>query len=210
MPISPEKLREGLDRLFRYIGHSPHPEIIRTGFAHIEFEALHPFKDGNGRIGRMLITLILWSSGVISSPHFYISRYMDEHKEMYIECMRRVSAENDWNGWALFFLQAVEAQANYNLKAARSIRELYEEMKQVFSEVTGSKHAISMLDAVFANPIFRNQQISRRTKIAPGNVNRFTKALQADGQGLLRVVKEAAGRRSAIYAFEPLLEIIRV
>jgi Fic family protein len=210
VPISPEKLGEGMDRLFDYIASTAHPEILRTGFAHIEFEALHPFKDGNGRIGRMLITLILWNSGVISTPNFYISRYMEEHKAEYIEGMRQVSESNDWDGWALFFLKAVEAQANYNLEVARKIRALYETMKLVFSDVTGSKHAISILDSVFTNPIFRNQQISRHSKIPQATVNRFTKALLADDRGLLRTVSEAAGRRSAVYAFEPLLKIIRV
>ncbi|MFT6058626.1 MAG: Fic family protein [Lentimonas sp.] len=210
VPISPEKLHEGLDRLFAYIKTQTHPAIIRTGFVHIEFEALHPFKDGNGRIGRMLITLLLWSSGVISSPHFYISRYMEENKAEYIECMRKVSATHNWNDWALFFLKAVEAQANQNLEIALKIRSLYEEMKQVFSDVTGSKHAISMLDAVFTNPIFKNQQIVKQSKIAPSNVNRFTNALLASDRGLLHTITEASGRRSARYAFEPLLKIIRV
>lgn len=210
VPISPEKLHEGMDRLFAYIKTQTHPAIIRTGFAHIEFEALHPFKDGNGRIGRMLITLLLWSSGVISSPHFYISRYMEENKAEYIESMRKVSSANNWNGWAMFFLKAVEAQANQNLETTLKIHSLYEEMKQVFSDITGSKHAISMLDAVFTNPIFKNQQIVKHSKIAPSSVNRFTNALLADDRGLLRTVAEASGRRSALYAFEPLLKIIRV
>lgn len=210
IPISPEKLDEGLDRLFQYIANSEHPEIIRTGFAHIEFEALHPFKDGNGRIGRMLITLILWSSGIISSPHFYISRYMEENKASYIKRMREVSESNDWEGWAIFFLEAVEAQANYNLEAARKTRGLYESMKPIFIEITSSKHAIPILDAIFTYPIFRNQRISLTAKVAPANVNRFTKALLADNRGLLRIVTEAAGSRPATYAFEPLLKLIRV
>ena len=210
IPISPEKLDEGLERLFNYIGSDAHPALIRTAFAHVEFEALHPFKDGNGRIGRMLITLLLWSSGIISSPHFYISRYMEENKKAYIAHMKAVSAENDWTGWLLFFLEAVKAQADYNLEAMNRIRELYENMKDVFAETTGSKHAISVLDAVFTTPIFRNQQICKRSGVSPATVNRFTKALLADDRGLLKIARPAAGRRAAIYSFEPLLELIRV
>jgi len=210
IPISPEKLTDGMDALFDYIANSEHPTVLQTAFSHVEFEALHPFKDGNGRIGRMLITLLLWSKGVISSPHFYISRYMDEHKDEYIRTMRGVSAENNWEEWALFFLDAVSEQAKHNLKVTREIRNLYEEMKEVFSEVTGSRYAISMLDAVFTHPIFRNQQIVRHSKIASASVNRYTKALLQSDLGLIRVVSEAAGRRSAVYAFEPLLKLIRV
>jgi len=210
VPISPERLPEGLERLFHYLKASDHPELIRTAFAHVEFEALHPFKDGNGRIGRMLITLLLWSSGVISSPHFYISRFMEENKERYVEGMRAVSREGDWTGWLLFFLRAVQAQAEYNLKTLESIRELYDEMKGVFSEITGSRHAVALLDAVFTTPIFRNQQLSRNSGISPATVNRFTKALQADERNLVRVVREASGRRPALYTFEPLLKLVRV
>ncbi len=210
IPISPEKLPEGLDRLFEYIGSKAHVPLIRTAFSHIEFEALHPFKDGNGRIGRMLITLMLWSSGTISSPHFYISRYMEENKNAYIANMKAVSAENDWMGWLLFFLEAVKAQADYNLGAINRIGALYEEMKTVFSECTGSKHAIALLDAVFTTPVYRNQQICKRSGIPPATVNRFTKALLADERNLLKVAREGAGRRATVYSFEPLLEIIRV
>ena len=210
IPIRPEQLNEGLDRLFAYIASENHPALVRSAFTHVEFEALHPFKDGNGRIGRMLITLMLWSSGIISSPHFYISRYMEENKKAYIAHMRAVSEESDWTGWLLFFLEAVKQQADYNLHAMNQIRQLYENMKSVFSEITGSKHAISLLDAVFTTPIFRNQQICKRSGIPSATVTRFTKALLADGRKLLKTARPAAGRRAAIYSFEPLLELIRV
>ena len=210
VPISPEKLPEGMDRLFGYLAESKHPELIRTALAHVEFEALHPFKDGNGRIGRMLITLMLWSAGSISSPHFYISRYMEEHKAAYIAHMKAVSAEQDWTDWLLFFLEAVREQANYNLAIMNQIRGLYEEMKVVFSDVTGSKHAIVLLDGIFAHPVFRNQQISKTTQIPTATTNRFIKALLNHERKLLKISREAAGRRAAIYSFEPLLKIIRI
>lgn len=210
IPISPEKLPEGMDRFFDYLKNAGHPELVRTALAHVEFEALHPFKDGNGRIGRMLITLMLWTSGNISSPHFYISRYMEEHKAAYVARMKAVSAEKDWMGWLLFFLEAVKAQAEYNLDVMRQIGELYESMKPVFSGATGSKHSIALLDAVFAAPRYSNQRISKLSGIPPATVNRFTNALLKHPNQLLQVVQPAAGRRAAIYSFEPLLEIIRV
>lgn len=209
IPISPEKLPEGLDRFFDYIQNSQHPEIVLTAVAHLEFEALHPFQDGNGRIGRMLITLLLWNKGVISSPHFFISRYMEEHKDEYIDRMRAVSADNDWTQWILFFLEAVKAQSEYNLATTKTIGDLYEQMKPVFSEITGSKHSIALLDAVFSKPVFRNPQIAKDSGISPANMSRYTKALLADDRNLLKVVRPGAGRRPGIFSFEPLLEIIR-
>jgi Fic family protein len=210
IPISPEKLPEGMDRFFDYLNNQDHQDLVRTALAHVEFEALHPFKDGNGRIGRMLITLMLWTSGNISSPHFYISRYMEEHKAAYVAQMKAVSAENDWMSWLRFFLEAVKAQAEYNLELMRQIGELYESMKPVFSHATGSKHSIALLDAVFTAPRYSNQRICKLSGIPPATVNRFTNALLRHPNQLLKIVQRPAGRRAAIYSFEPLLEIIRV
>src|SRR5699024_9031408 len=102
--------------------------LLRTALAHAEFEALHPFKDGNGRVGRMLITLMLWTGGAISAPHFYISRYFEDHKHAYIEALRDVSAADAWNQWCMFFLAGVKEQAIQNLQTAETIRNYYERM----------------------------------------------------------------------------------
>ena len=122
IPISPEKLQDGLDNLFKYIQKSTHPSLVKTCLTHIEFEALHPFKDGNGRIGRMLITLMLWSSGTISAPHFYISAYLEDNKSVYMDTMRNVSRDDNWENWCIFFLEAIEQQAIRNLIVSESIK----------------------------------------------------------------------------------------
>lgn len=99
MSISPEKLQDGLDSLFEYVGKSEEQILIKTAISHVEFEALYPFRDGNGRIGRMLITLMLWDAGIISAPHFYVGGYLEEEKDLYVDRMRRVSKDDDWTGW---------------------------------------------------------------------------------------------------------------
>ena len=209
VPISPEKLQEGLDKLFQYSDQSQHPAIIiKIAITHIEFEALHPFEDGNGRIGRMLITLMLWNSGVISSPHFYISGYLEDNKDLYIDRMRAVSELEDWDGWCDFFLGAVEQQAIRNLSIAENIRNLYEEMKTVFSDTLGSRWSINALDFVFTNPVFRNNKFTGDSGIPAATAARFTRLLLE--KNIIRAVEEAAGRRPALYSFEPLLELVRV
>lgn len=208
VPISPEKLQEGLDRLFEYIQVSEHPVLIKTALMHLEFEALHPFKDGNGRIGRMLITLYLWSTKTISAPHFYISGYMEENKDRYIDTMRRVSEHNDWESWCIFFLTAIDRQAINNLEIAERIHVLYERMKPIFAEVLASKWSVSTLDYIFTNPIFRTNKFAKKTRISTATASRFTKILVE--KGLLHVIEEASGRRPALYSFEPLMELVRV
>lgn len=207
VPIRPEKLQDGLDILFEYISNNPKPALIKAGMTHIEFEALHPFKDGNGRIGRMLITLMLWESGTISAPHFYVSGYFEENKDEYIDTMRRVSETGSWEEWCSFFLKAIEQQAIRNLSIAENIRALYEEMKQTFSDVLSSKWSVTALDFVFTNPVFRNNKFTNND-IPSATAARFTRILL--DEDIIRTIEEASGRRPALYSFEPLLNLVRV
>ncbi len=208
IPISPEKLRDGIDGLFRYLNEAEDQILIKTAISHVEFEALHPFEDGNGRVGRMLITLLLWHRKKISAPHFYISGYLEENKDEYIDKMRNVSANGDWTGWCVFFLEALEQQAKRNLEIAEAIRSLYEEMKVRFSEVLASKWSLQALDFVFANPIFRTNKFINASGIPPTSARRFTADLTK--AGVLLCLEDASGPRAALYAFEPLLKLVRV
>jgi len=208
VPIRPEKLQDGLDIFFDYISNNTEPALIKAAMTHIEFEALHPFKDGNGRIGRMLITLMLWKSGTISAPHFYVSGYFEENKDEYIDTMRRVSETESWDEWCSFFLKAIEQQAIRNLEFAENIRALYEEMKQIFSDVLSSKWSVTALDFVFTNPVFRNNKFTSNSGISAATAARFTRTLL--DEGILRTVEEASGRRPALYSFEPLMNLVRV
>jgi len=208
VPINPERLQEGMDRLFDYIKDSQETPLVKAAISHIEFEALHPFKDGNGRIGRMIITLLLWSSKVISEPHFYISGYLEENKDEYIDTMRAVSEHNDWTSWCLFFLEAVEKQANRNLEIAENIGSLYEQMKNIFGEVLGSRFSVKALDFVFTNPVFRNNKFTNNSDIPRTTAARFARVLLE--KRLIKTIEEPSGRRPGLYAFEPLLELVRV
>lgn len=208
IPIAPEKLADGLQRLFDYINQDSNPILLKTAVSHLEFEALHPFQDGNGRIGRMLITLMLWQNQIISEPHFYISGYFEEHKNRYVDLMRQVSQTGDWNEWIIFFLQAVESQSMRNLHISENIRQLYEEMKQVFSQVLASKHALTVLDFIFTYPVFRNSSLAEKTDLPPATANRLSKALHE--KGLLTVTEESSGRKSTRYSFEHLMNLVRV
>ncbi len=208
VPISPERLQDGLDALFNFIDNDMQPVLLKTALAHVEFEALHPFKDGNGRIGRMMITLMLWKAGSISAPHFYISSYFEEHKDEYIDLMRGVSEKNEWEEWCRFFLIAVKEQAILNLEIAERIRLLYEELKTEFAGLLSSKWSVSTLDFVFTNPVFRNSRFTSKSGIPPASASRFSRLLLENG--FLRTIEEASGRRSAMYSFEPLMQIVRV
>ena len=194
--------------MFKYIRDPSHLSLVKIALSHIEFEALHPFKDGNGRIGRMLITLLMWTSDVISAPHFYISSHLEEQKDVYIDTMRKVSENGDWTNWVIFFLNAVEKQAVRNLTITENIHGLYEEMKSEFQAVLSSKWSVNALDFMFTNPIFRNNKFTSSSGIPAATAARFTRVL-AD-QDLLVKVEEPSGRKPALYRFEPLMQLVRV
>ena len=208
VPIKPELLQDGMDTLFRYLEESSDTPLIKAAISHLEFEALHPFKDGNGRIGRMMITLLLWQSQIITQPHFYISGFFEDNKDEYIDTMRRVSETGDWTSWCVFFLHAIETQAIKNLTVAEKIRDLYEEMKNTFSTALASKWSMNALDFVFTNPVFRNNRFTNNSGIPQASAHKFVHTLQE--KGLLNMIEEASGRRPAMYSFEPLLALVRV
>lgn len=208
VPFSPEKLQDGLDNLFNYIKNNPTPSLLKAAISHLEFEALHPFKDGNGRIGRMLITLMLWQAKIISEPHFYMSAYFEENKDLYIDTMRQVSDTGDWNKWCLCFLEAIEKQAISNLAIAENIRTLYEDKKKTFADTLSSKWSVTALDFVFTNPVFRNNKFTSQSGIPSATAARFTSSMLDNN--ILVTLEEAAGRKPALYSFEPLLKLVRV
>lgn len=207
VPITPDKLNDGMTAFENFINEVDADHLIQTALAHLEFEALHPFKDGNGRVGRMLIPLNLWDKRKISGPHFYISRYLEENRDEYLERLRRTSANGEWTEWVIFFLEAIEAQAKQNIEVAERVRQLYEEMKTTFQRILASQWIVVALDYVFEKPIFRNSAFTATSGIPTQTAHRLTKSLSE--KGLLSVIEPASGRRAALYAFTPLLEVVR-
>ncbi|MBL4751076.1 MAG: Fic family protein [Amylibacter sp.] len=207
IPISPEQLTPAMDDLFGYIDGNLHVPLLATAIAHLEFEALHPFNDGNGRIGRMLITLMLWNKRVLSAPHFYISAHLEDNRDEYIDRMRDVSGHGAWTEWCIFFMEALKAQAEENLRKTQEIQNLYEEMKTVLREITSSQWTVEILDFLFENPVFRNNKFTNKGGIPKETAKRCSKELLEND--VIRLVEPGSGRRAALYAFEPLLSLVR-
>jgi Fic family protein len=207
IPMRPEQLNDGMERLFAFIEDPSWQILIKTAVAHLEFEALHPFKDGNGRIGRMLITLMLWKYGAISAPHFYISSYFEDRRDEYIDRMRETSKSGAWTDWVVFFLEALETQAMKNLTTAERIRDLYEELKREFPQILTSQWSTAALDFLFSRPVFRNNVFTSKSGIPETTAHRFTRILLE--KDLVKTLEPSSGRRPALYSFEPLLRIVR-
>jgi len=207
VPPSPLILEEYLQKWEAYIGFDEADFLLQTAVVHAQFELLHPFKDGNGRIGRLLIPLFLYQKKALSQPMFYLSEYLEANREEYYQRLKAISEEGDWNGWILFFLKAITVQAKQNSARVRSIMVLYEELKIQIQEITHSQYSVYLLDAIFSKPIFQvsdlvkklNKECGIHEKTTPGLLRQLREA------NILQELQAASGRRSAILYFPRLI-----
>ena len=205
VPISSEKLPGGMDRWERFIHESAPDKLVQLALLHAEFEALHPFLDGNGRLGRMFVPLFLYGTKVLHSPMFYISAYLEARRDVYYEQLLAVSRDNDWAGWCSFFLEALTEQAKENHQKASAILHLYETKKSRIVELTHSQYAIKALDFLFMRPIFQASAFTLESDIPKATGNRILRTLRDNG--VLHVLRQAEGRKPAVLAFRELLNI---
>ncbi len=206
IPVSAEKLAAGMGALEKYIHAEEAPDkLVQLAILHAEFEALHPFLDGNGRLGRMLVPLFLWQVAMIRQPMFYISSFLDEHRDEYYERLLAVSRDGNWTGWCMFFLEAVRNQAVMNEEKASAILQLYNEKKLELIELTHSQYSILALDWVFERPIFKSSDFVAASGIPAPTARRILALFRENG--LLMTLVDAAGRKSAVYGFPALLNI---
>ncbi len=206
VPVSSEHLVEAMSRWEHYL-HKDAPDLlVQAAILHAEFEALHPFLDGNGRLGRMLIPLHLWQRGVIKEPVFYVSAYFEAHRDRYYERLLAVSRDDDWTGWCEFFLEAVQSQADDNSTKTQGILDLYNDLKNRVAEATRSRYAIRALDWIFKQPIFSSARFPDGTGIPKPTSRRIL--TQLERHGILSELVAASGTRSSILAFPALLGVV--
>jgi len=206
VPLPAGRLTQAMSAWEKYM-HSSQPDaLVQLAVLHAEFEALHPFLDGNGRLGRMLIPLFLYDRKMLSSPTFYISAYFEERRPVYYDRLLAVSRDGDWTGWCVFFLQALLAQGEMNVEKVQVILRLYNDKKRLITEETRSTHSIRALDFIFNRPIFNAADFIAQAGIPESTAKRFLKALRE--KKVLKTLREASGRRPAVLAFAELLNAV--
>ena len=205
VPPSPLQLQDHLQAWEAYLESNDFDVLAQSAVAHAQFELIHPFKDGNGRIGRLLVPLFLYSKGRLASPMFYLSAYLEANREEYYTRLRAISAENDWTGWIVFYLQGVTAQAKTNCGRVKDIMALYEHTKEHVREITHSQHSAQLVDALFERPIFRVNDLCERIDIKKPTLRRLITQLQ--NENIIAVLREGSGRRPATLVFPQLLNV---
>jgi Fic family protein len=205
VPPPPQEILSAMGELERFLHEDiPTPPLIKCGLAHAQFETIHPFLDGNGRMGRLLITFLLCWRGILKRPLLYISHYFKRHRQQYYDSLQRVRDHDDWEGWMRFFLKGVQAVALEATETARRIQSLREQYRDLVARrIRGTGIGFVLLDYLFEMPIVSvkmvAQQIGRSYPVANDLVATFTDL------GLLRETTKQ--RRNRIYSFQPYVDL---
>jgi len=207
VPPPPHSVEECMSALERFLHNegNPYPSIIKAALAHYQFETIHPFLDGNGRIGRLLIAFILHCDAVLAQPLLYLSLYFKQHRAEYYRLLDQVRAEGDWEAWVDFFLEGVEHTASNAVETARRLVSLFEEDLQKI-QLLG--RTASMVLRVFRvlreRPVVTLNDVCERTGLSFPSTAKGMQALETLG-----IVHELTGnRRNRIFAYRQHLAIL--
>jgi Fic family protein len=204
VPPPPYEVQRLLDNLNAFIaGEDEMPVLVKLAIAHYQFETIHPFRDGNGRLGRMLIPLHLKHWDILDYPLLYISEYFERYRETYIDLLYRVSKDGDWEGWVNFFLDAVTHQSQVAIKQARMLLDIRDSLRARY-EGERSAHLLTVIDGLFAHPSLSTQRLQEDMGISKSTANLLVRRLGDDG-----VLTEITGKqRYKIYVARPILDVI--
>ncbi len=207
IPPSPADLMPSLDNFEKYIHFEEKDALVQLAIIKAQFQLIHPFLDGNGRISRLLIPLFLYAKKSICSPMFYLSSYLEGNRGAYHSNLQAVAEKKDWDSWISFFLQATTKQAEDSISKTRDMLSLYDEMKVEIPKITNSTFALNACYALFAAPVMTTASFIESSSISKHSAIRIINRLQE--YGLLVQLRKAKGRRAAIYQFKELFEIIK-
>jgi Fic family protein len=180
------------------------PLLVRCALAHYQFEAIHPFLDGNGRIGRLLITLLLCERGALPQPLLYLSAYFERLRSEYYDRLLAVSQSGDWAGWIGFFLRGVEEQARDAIECGNRILKLHGQYQEKLTKLGVPANYLRVADELFANPYSTVSSLARRLSVSFPTAAAAIRKLEELG-----IVREVTGRpRNKVYLAEELLRIV--
>lgn len=181
------------------------PALIKAGLLHVQFETLHPFLDGNGRIGRLLVTLYLCINGVLNKPLLYLSLFLKTHRAEYYRLLQEVRENGNWEAWLDFFLTGVAQTANQAFEAATHIVDLFrQDRERIATEGERASSTLRIHDLFQLNPFLTSNQLVRQTGLSSPTVNTALADLQRLG-----IIEEVTGRkRGRVFSYRRYLSVL--
>jgi Fic family protein len=206
VPPPPEKIEELMKDLENFIGQSDTlPVLIKTALIHAQFETIHPYLDGNGRMGRLLITYYLYWTKSLSRPLLYLSFYLKKYRPEYAENLNKIRFNDEWEVWLKFFLKGVIEVSENAIQSAREIIALKDNsIKKLIERKVGGTNAIKLLDVLFDNPTVSIREVADTLKISGVAANKLVKRMVEIG-----ILAEITGKeRYQTFAFVDFIKII--
>mgnify|MGYP000641175084 CR=1 FL=1 len=207
VPPPPQHVQDCMSDLERFLHNegNPYPALIKAALAHVQFETIHPFLDGNGRIGRLLIAFILHHDGLLAQPLLYLSLYFKQHRSEYYRLLDVVRMEGDWEAWLDFFLEGVEQTASNAVETAKRLLFLFQKDEQVIQKARRSASTLLRVFRVLCErPLVTLSQLCERTGLSFPAAANAMKTLEQLG-----IVREVTGqRRNRIFAYDEYLNIL--
>lgn len=208
VPPPPHEMNQALYDLEKFLHDStPIPALIRVGLAHAQFETIHPFFDGNGRTGRLLITFLLCEQNILKRPLLYISHYFKKYRAEYYDRLQAVRDSGNWEGWLKFFLRGVYEVAQEASGTARKIVNMKEEHRQLVLKEMKRKSgkAIALLESLYFRPIFTVEHVEAVSELSYPNANTLVKDLCNIG-----LLQEITGqKRHRVFSYAPFLDVFK-
>jgi Fic family protein len=206
IPPQPQLVDTFMSNLETYINNPQDQldELIRVAIIHAQFETIHPFLDGNGRIGRILIPLYLFSKKVIDYPNFFLSEALERDKHKYYRFLNDTRYKGDWNQWIRFFLEAMILQADKNIRLINDVNQLYEHDLNLAQSLINSSGVKKLIDAIYQKPIFTVHSISSAADISEATCRRYLIILESN-----RIIFSDGKQRSKTYYYYNLLDKLR-
>lgn len=182
------------------------PPLIKAALVHVQFETIHPFMDGNGRLGRLLIPLILAQAGVLHEPMLYLSVFFKAHRQIYYELLQKVRDDGDWEAWLLFFVDAVATTADHALATVQYLNALLEsDLARLPALGRQAGSARQLLRALFARPLANIATLAQLSGLTPATTGKTLAALEEK----LGIVRELSGmKRGRLYVYSAYIEIL--
>jgi Fic family protein len=208
VPPPPNKVMQCMGALEKFLHDDPvrMPTLLKAGLAHVQFETIHPFLDGNGRVGRLLITLLLCEEGALTKPILYLSLYFKTHRQQYYELLQQVRDDGAWNEWLRFFFRGVRETSNQAVEAARSILELFDEDRRTIRDNLGraAGSALRVHEHLQENPVVTTRRAAEEMSLSRPTITSALDNLQDLG-----IVREMTGKeRYRVYAYDDYLDIL--
>jgi Fic family protein len=203
VPVPPDHLMNSLSELEYFFHNKQLPPLIHIALCHYQFEAIHPFLDGNGRVGRLLITLLLIEQEMLSSPLLYLSAFFEATRDDYYQQLYNVSARGTWNDWLIYFLNGVAVQSEDALSRAERINELLQTWKTTMTS-RGSSVAVRIVERLAVNPYLTINKVAEDLEIAYSTAQRSIKSLEA--ANIIEQISE--NKRDKVYCATAILNVL--